>query len=200
MGVWAGDTRPNTHNFLLNCVTPNLYVIIDIQIIILKHSCECRLGLWESPWKKGYVGVVCGRSPQTTPTYGPYHGRSQRDCRFILGLGMAFSRMGFGVGKSRAFDFEKAMLAWGVARTLMSTSWGIPGHLQISATGCWAKRSRFTSCFWPPGRPPGWRNRGWVDQHRSRSRSCRDFQICGRSRKTGGLLTLLPIRPPAGRL
>ena len=36
-------------------------------------------GLWESPWKKGYVGVVCGRSPQTTPTYGPYHGRSQRD-------------------------------------------------------------------------------------------------------------------------
>ena len=24
VGVWAGDARPNTHNFLLNCVTPNL--------------------------------------------------------------------------------------------------------------------------------------------------------------------------------
>jgi len=22
VGVWAGDARPNTHNFLLNCVTP----------------------------------------------------------------------------------------------------------------------------------------------------------------------------------
>ena len=47
------------------------------------------MGLWESPWKKGYVGVVCGRSPQTTPTYGPYHGRSQRDCKFIEALSIA---------------------------------------------------------------------------------------------------------------